>query len=223
VEDVEDRIAALYALDPGDFVKARDELARALAEEGDQASATRVRGLKKPLVTVWVVNRLAALKKDEVRALVEQGDPHSGSELRAAATERRRLLNSLLSEGQKILEGAGKNASPAALQRVGRALEGAAQNDGPNLLAGTVAAESEVVATFGVAGEWAPPFPEEAPDRDLQELNEVAERAETEAREATEVALEAEAEARRLAEIAAEARARARSARDAAQRAARAR
>jgi hypothetical protein len=222
VEDVEDRIAALYALDPGDFVKGRDELARALAEEGDKASAARVRGLKKPLVTVWVVNRLAALKRDEVRALVEQGDPHSGSELRAAATERRRLLNSLLSEGQRILEGAGKNASPAALQRVGRALEGAAHNDRANLLAGTVAAESEVVATFGSA-EWMPQAPEEVPDKHLQELNEVAEKAEIEAREATESALDAEAEARRLAGIAAEARARARSAREAAQRAARAR
>jgi hypothetical protein len=223
VEDVEDRIVALYALDPGDFVKGRDELARALAEEGDKASATRVRGLKKPLVTVWVVNRLAALKRDEVRALVEQGDPHTGSEMRAAATERRRLLNSLLAEGQRILEGAGKNASPAALQRVGRALEGAAHNDRANLLAGTVAAESEVVASFGAPDEWMPPAPEEAPDKHLQELNEVAERAETEARKATEAALEAEAEARRLAGIAAEARARSRSAREEAHRAARAR
>jgi hypothetical protein len=220
VEDVEERIAGLYATDPGDFVKARNDLARRLAEEGDKAAAAGVKGLKKPPVTVWVVNRLAALKAPEVRALVEQEAPRTGAELRAAAAERRRLVNSLLSEAQGVLEGAGKAASQATLQRVSRALEGAAQSDRANLLAGTVASETEPVAQFAAAGGSATEALEELPDM-RRELNELAERAEAEAEEATGRALEAEREARRLAELAAEARARARTAREEAQRAGR--
>ncbi len=220
--DVEEQLAALYAVDPKDFVRARNDLARSLKEKGDASAATKVSSLKKPVLTVWVVNCLARRRAEEVRSLVEQEAPQTGEELRAASANRRRLLNTLLAEAQKILEDAGKSASPPALQRVGRALEGAAQSDGANLLAGTVGSESEPVAQFATTvGDWSER--DEVSDSERRELVGRAERAEQEAEDLTARAVEAEDEARRLADLAAEARTRARAAREETQRAARTR
>ena len=222
MEDVEGRIADLYAVDLQDFVRARNDLAHSLEEGGDAPAAKRVRSLKKPVLTVWVVNRLARRRPEEVRALIEQDAPQTGEELRAASAARKRLLNSLRGEAQRILEDAGKATSQATLQRVGRTLEGATQSDGANLLSGTLESESEPVAQFvATGGVWAEK--DEVSDSERRELLERAERAEQEAGEMTERAVEAEAEARRLADLAARARTRAREARDDAQRAARAR
>ena len=220
--DVEDRIADLFAVDLKDFVRARNDLARNLKEAGDGPAAARVSSLKKPILTVWVVNGLARRRAEEVRALVDQDAPQTGEELRAASAARKKLLNSLLADAQKILEGAGKRATPAALQRVGRTLEGAAQSDSDNLLAGTVESESEPVAQFvATGGVWAES--DEVSDSERRQLLERAERAEQEAEEMTARAVEAEDDARRLADLAARARAGAREAREEVQRAARAR
>jgi len=222
VGDVEDRIADLYAVDLQDFVRARSDLAQSLKEGGDTSAAQRVSSLKKPVLTVWVVNGLARRRAEEVRALIEQDAPQTGEELRAASAARRKLLNGLRAEAQRILEGAGKSASPAALQRVGRALEGAAQSDSVNLLAGTVEKESEPVAHLvATGGIWAET--DEVPDSERRQLLEHAERSEQEAEEMTARAVEAEGEARRLADLAARARTQARAAREEAQRAARVR
>lgn len=220
--DVEDRITDLYEVDLQNFVRARDELARSLKEDGDASAAKRVSSLKKPVLTVWVVNRLARRRPEEVQALVHQDAPQTGEELRAASAARRKILNSLLAEAQKILEGAGKGSSPAVLQRVGRALEGAAQNDAANLLSGTLESESEPVAQFVSTGAaWAET--DDMSDSERRELLRRAEHAEREAEEMTARAVEAEDEARRLADGAARARTRAREAREDAQRAARGR
>jgi hypothetical protein len=222
VGDVEDRIADLFQVDLQDFVRARNDLARDLKEGGEASTAKRVSSLKKPVLTVWVVNRLARRRPEEVRALVEQDAPQTGEELRAASAARKKLLNSLLAEAQRILEGVGKSASPPALQRVGRALEGAAQSDGVNLLAGTMESESEPVAQFmATASVWAET--DEVTDSQRLELVKKAEQAEQEAEEMTARAVEAEVEARRLADLAAKARTRARAVREEAQRVARAR
>ena len=200
--DVEDRIADLYAVDLQDFVRARNDLARSLKDGGDASVAKKVSSLKKPVLKVWVVNGLARRRAEEVRALVEQDAPQTGEELRAASAARKKLLNSLLAEAQKILEGAGKSASPAALQRVGRALEGAAQSDSANLLSGTLEAEREPVAQFvATGGVWTER--DEVSDSERRELVKRAEHAEQEAEEMTGRAVEAEDEARRLADLAA--------------------
>lgn len=220
--DVEDRIADLYAVDLQDFVRARNDLARSLKEGGDASAAKKVSSLKKPVLTVWVVNGLARRRAEEVRALVEQDAPQTGEEMRAASAARKKLLSSLLAEAQNILEGAGKSASPAALQRVGRALEGAAQSDNVNLLSGTLEAEREPVAQFvATGGVWTER--DEVSDSERRELVKRAEHAEQEAEEMTGRAVVAEDEARRLADLAARARTRAREAREEAQRAARGR
>jgi hypothetical protein len=51
---------ALYTLPLDDFIRARNSLAKQLADAGNSEEAQRVKGLRKPNVTAWAVNQLVA-------------------------------------------------------------------------------------------------------------------------------------------------------------------
>src|SRR5262249_38111386 len=50
---------ALFALDPNDFVTARDQRARELRKEGEKDEAAAVKALRRPTVPVWALNQVA--------------------------------------------------------------------------------------------------------------------------------------------------------------------
>jgi hypothetical protein len=57
--DVEAAVAALYQLPLGEFVAARDQLARQLRTTGDREAARQVVGLRRPSISAWAANQLA--------------------------------------------------------------------------------------------------------------------------------------------------------------------
>jgi DNA repair exonuclease SbcCD ATPase subunit len=121
--DLESEIGRLYGLPPEEFIAARDQLRRRRREEGDREGAERVRGLRRPTVAAWAVNQVARERPELVQALQAAGDrlrqaqrrAVSGlrdSGLRAAAAERRTLLEQLLKVASGVLEQAGRPAEP---------------------------------------------------------------------------------------------------------------
>ncbi len=70
---IEDRVDALYGLRPGEFVAARDALAREVRRVGDPEEAERIRSLARPTAAAWAVNQLARREPEWTQALAAAG------------------------------------------------------------------------------------------------------------------------------------------------------
>ncbi|MFL6185898.1 MAG: hypothetical protein ACJ745_13955, partial [Actinomycetes bacterium] len=57
--EADDGVAGLYRLPPGEFVAARDQLARQLRAAGGREAARRVAALRRPSISAWAANQLA--------------------------------------------------------------------------------------------------------------------------------------------------------------------
>ena len=78
----EDPLDAVYLGPLEEFTAARNDLAKELRNDGEEAAADWVKGLPKPSRAAWLVNQLSVRKADEVAELLELG-----RELRAAQEE----------------------------------------------------------------------------------------------------------------------------------------
>lgn len=96
-------VAALYGVDPSEFVAARAALVKRLKAEGEKALAAEVAKLRKPSVVAAAINRVARVRADDVDRLITASElladaqratllGGDAAELRAASTDRRRLL-----------------------------------------------------------------------------------------------------------------------------------
>jgi hypothetical protein len=113
--DLEAEIDRLYGLPLDEFVKARDELARALRRADRRPDADRVKGLRKPTVGAWALNQAVRTRRDDLRELLDAGDALRAAqerllaggdraELREAG-ERERELVSRLAEAAVAIGG----------------------------------------------------------------------------------------------------------------------
>jgi hypothetical protein len=116
--DLEQRIDELYAAPLATFTAERTRLAAALRSEGDDAGATRMKGLKKPVVSAWALNLLTRRDPSALEALdatgrklreaqeraIEDGDAEP---LRAATQERHATVTRLTAAVLRILEDEG--------------------------------------------------------------------------------------------------------------------
>ena len=111
-----DGVDQLYELEPGQFVAARDRLARALKAAGDREAATAVKALRRPTLVAWALNQVARARAEEMAELLDAGaavgraqaqvmSGGASAELRAA-TRRRRELASTLARAAADLAGA---------------------------------------------------------------------------------------------------------------------
>ncbi len=71
---IDAEIDALYELRPGEFVAARDALAKRLRGAGERADADAVRSLPRPTVAAWAVNQLPRLEPEWTQALATAGE-----------------------------------------------------------------------------------------------------------------------------------------------------
>jgi hypothetical protein len=175
--DVEAGIDRLYGLEPGEFVAARDELARRLREGGDTAAAKRVVGLRRPTVAAWAVNQAARQHPELVAELIGTGEllrqaqrralsGLRGGGLRSAGAERRVAIERLLAATAAVLEESGRSPEPHR-DAIAATLQAASVDEraAAAVRAGTLARELAAPSGFGeVAGlELVQPAPEPAP------------------------------------------------------------
>jgi hypothetical protein len=111
----------LYALDPEEFVAARDAAVKALRGDGKRAEAAAVAKLRKPSVAAWVVNRLARDEADLLEGLLEAGARlrevqlagAAAPELREAITAEAKALDALMRPAGRIAARSGSGRETA--------------------------------------------------------------------------------------------------------------
>lgn len=191
----QDGIDELYALEPGEFVAARNELVKRLRKAGDREQAAEVAKLRRPSPAAWAVNQLARRHRADVEELVRLGEALrdaqdralAGGEpgdLRAAGRARRDAVARLAGVAERIL--AERGASPGAhTAEVGATLEAASLDAeaATAVLEGRLSTELQAPSGFGVfegvvaqprAGPAPSPQPEPGaePGADRRELEE---------------------------------------------------
>jgi hypothetical protein len=133
--DFEQEIDRLYGLPLDEFVAARNELAKRAREEGERALATRIKELRKPNVSAWVINRLVRERELDIQRLlkagerlaqaqvatVEGGDPEGFLEARR---DEQRALAQLTKAARELVEREGHGVS--AIEPITRSLRAAA-------------------------------------------------------------------------------------------------
>ena len=122
----------VYAVSTADFTRTRNAKAAALAKAGEPEAAAALRKVRKPAVTLWVVNQLARVDRRRVEAFVaavaglrktQLRDPRAVPE---AVQQQRAALDALVDVARKHLTEHGLNAGPEALRRISSTLQGAA-------------------------------------------------------------------------------------------------
>lgn len=153
-------VADLYRLEPGEFVAARDALARQLRADGRRDEAALVAKLRRPPVTAWALNRVAPERPDLLDAALEAGHAlrtateaalaGDASTLRTATAAERAASDRLLTAAAAYLGDIGA----AARQRLAGTLRAAVIDDAvaDQLRRGVLATDHEPPA-FGLGGD----------------------------------------------------------------------
>lgn len=141
--DEEAELDRLYSLPPEEFIAARNELAKRFRDEGERAVAARIKEIKRPTVSAWVVNQLARGRELDVERLLRAGERLRKAQLQAVAQkdaaeflEARRdeqaALGHLTQAAREILQSA--NRSTSILDRVAATLRTAATREDGRLI-----------------------------------------------------------------------------------------
>ena len=140
----------LYGLPRDEFTAARDELAKAYRKERRKEDADRVAALRKPVLSAWVVNRLARDERKTMRGLVDAAAAiRSGGD--GAERAFREALDRLTTSARSLLVAEGHAPDPT-LQQVWATLRSGAASDPDALLAGTLAKPIEASGFAAMAG-----------------------------------------------------------------------
>ncbi len=128
--DLEAELNGLYQLSPGDFVAARDALARRLREDGAREHAEEVKRLRKPTVAVWIVNRLAHERELDVQRLAKAGEAlmqGQAGDFQQARREEQQALSRLTQAAQEIAQR--EKVGATAVNRASKTIRAAALSD----------------------------------------------------------------------------------------------
>jgi hypothetical protein len=129
-----ERVRDLFAVEPAEFVRARDALAKELRAAGHEAESKEVAALRRPTAAVWAVNQLARRNRAVLEEFLDASDQvrraqlrgASGDELRVAMAAQRGALAKLEQAAAEALRNAGTEPSPSALRTVQSTLQAAA-------------------------------------------------------------------------------------------------
>ncbi len=136
---VDERLDALYREHPSEFVAGRNRLAKDVRGAGDREEADRIKALRRPSVTAWLINGAAlseptlleefaeasrTLGEAQGRAL--EGGEGAVAEWRAAAAREREASGAVLEAARALALGAGHTVSPGAFEAAGETLAAAA-------------------------------------------------------------------------------------------------
>jgi hypothetical protein len=162
--DVTGRIARLYQGPPGEFVAARNALARDLVKAGQRGLAERVRGLGRPSTSAWIVNQLYWQERQEFDALIAAGAAardaqqarlrgERGPQFARVMAERDQILSRLMARASRVAADAGVAFTADTRQRVRTSLEALALRAGdPEVPHGQLSADVELPGLEALAG-----------------------------------------------------------------------
>lgn len=169
----DDRIDALFARGPEEFVIARDALVKELKATGDKDGAAEVKALRRPTVAAWAVNQVARSAKADLVALIQIGDrlrdAHDAllegkgdAGVREVTVERRKLVAKLTKQAVAML-GPGGDAQADAITHT---FDAAVADPEAGMAVRTGRLSKELAAPSGFGGglifgssEAAPPRP----------------------------------------------------------------
>ena len=129
--ELDEIVRELYVLPPADFVNARNELVRQARAAGSRDVAERLRQLRRPTRSAWLVNILASDSRAMQRLSAlgrELRDAQTGlarTELRSLAEQRRQLIADLLDRTKAHAAEAGVRLTPTVLSEVEATLQAA--------------------------------------------------------------------------------------------------
>lgn len=151
-DDLDARLAdvagELYALQPEDFVAARDAKAKGLRTDGRRALAQEVAALPRPTVAAWLLNQLARRRAGAVRQLVDLGaelraaqDSLDGEQLRALTRQRQQVVRAFSRQVADLGDELGRPVSGTVAAQVEETLRAAVADEeaGQALLSGRLA------------------------------------------------------------------------------------
>jgi hypothetical protein len=155
---IEDDVDALYDLRPGEFVAARDALARQVRRGGDREAAERIKALPRPSAAAWAVNQLARREPEWTQALTTAGrrmaEAHAAlledgdrEGWRAASQEAREAIDRLVRLAEGLLREERGSVSAQLREQVRDTLQAAA----------TDPAARELVAAGRLSRDLQPP------------------------------------------------------------------
>ncbi len=214
----------LYRLPLSEFTSARNELAKKLKADGDPEAADEVKGLRKPSVAVWLVNRLTQERELDVQRLRKAGETvaqatagHSSDAFLEAQREQHRAL-ARLGEAAREIASREKVGAPAADRAVETLRAASLTDEGRELLKrGVFTEELDPPGFEALAGLVGGPPRKSAPAKDrrdaLKQARERVKELRTQERELDTAAREAERDADRAEKEAAKLRTRAEEAR----------
>ena len=134
-----EEVDRLYGLALGEFIGARDALAKELRRDRRRDEAAWVKGLRKPTVAAWAVNQIVRTEKRRAKALFRAAESlgrkqeelaegrADAAELRQAGDAERRAVSDLVDAAAQ-LEG-DEALSDAALERVRETLHATALDE----------------------------------------------------------------------------------------------
>ncbi|MGN6635582.1 MAG: hypothetical protein ACTHJ6_09000 [Oryzihumus sp.] len=144
--ELDDALAALYAVAPAEFVTRRDTIVAELRLSNHLALADQVQALRKPSLAAWSLNLLARSRPTELDRL-----PQLGRDLRSAQSLLTgNLIRSLSADRHRLVTAIVKLASDAAAER-GHPLGPAAQQEvASTISAALVSGEATQAVTSGL-------------------------------------------------------------------------
>jgi hypothetical protein len=165
VAAVDREIDGLFELPLDEFTRARNELAKRLAKDGEKERADEVRALAKPSAAVWAINQVARREKPMMRSLLDAGAKLRKAQeralgggqsdaLRSAQRSERDAVRELTHRAGEVLREAGKPATRPTLERISATLGAAAVNDDvrEDLKAGRLTEELKMSGFESLAG-----------------------------------------------------------------------
>ncbi|MGI8900995.1 MAG: hypothetical protein ACR2HA_08690, partial [Nocardioides sp.] len=121
----------LYGLTPAEFTEARNDAAARL-KGTDRELSDRVKSLRKPATSAWVVNMLVRHHADEMTQVLDLGESLrqaqadlDGDALRELARQRRRLIGAVAGKGKALARDLGLKLSESVQRQVEETLHAA--------------------------------------------------------------------------------------------------
>lgn len=184
----------LYAAPYEGFMSARATLVKQAKADGEAELAKELGALRKPTRSAWLVNLLARSEGEQIGSLLDLGaalaEAHhslSVDELRALSAQRSQVVHGLTRRALALGAEQGHKASEAVRAEVAATLEAA--------LADPAVGEAVRAGTLAKAAQWSGFGPaaveasEDAPDRPLAEVVNLADRRRSQARTRASAAL----------------------------------